>query len=106
MGQTVIRSPLTNLGGVLMWFIKFIVTLAFAVGMSWDAYTHDKWRWWIFLIAIIPCAAFAQARAGMRAELLGMTNYAMARPRQVIFWSLVQGAIYAAIIAALIGLFL
>jgi hypothetical protein len=52
------------------------------------------------------CAAFAQFRARIRAELLGMTSYAMVRPSQLISWSLLSGAIYAAIIARLFGFIL
>ena len=83
-----------------MWFVW---RLAVAIGASWYAYEQGKWRWWIFLLAAIPCAIFAQFRAGMTAELSGMTGYATARPGQVMFWSIVFGSIYAAIITAVIG---
>ena len=61
------------------------------------------WHWWLFLIAIIPCSIVAQFRAGMTAELRGQTRYATARPGQVIFWSIIFGAIYAAVITAAVG---
>jgi len=38
----------------------------------------------------------------MRAELSGMAGYAMARPGEVIFWSLVFRTIYAALIGGLV----
>jgi hypothetical protein len=39
----------------------------------------------------------------MTAELRGQTRYATARPGQVIFWSIIFGAIYAAVITAAVG---
>jgi len=61
------------------------------------------WHWWVFLVALVTCAAIAQFRAGMAAESRGQTDYALKRPRQMIFWSLVFGAIYAAIVTAAVG---
>jgi len=86
-----------------VWVVKFLAYLIFAVGLAWDAYTHDTWHWWLFLVLVVPCFLFVQFRAGMVAERSGMTSYAMARPGQVIFWALVQAIIYGVIITAFIG---
>ena len=83
-----------------MWLIA---KSAVAGGAFWYAYTQGKWHWWIFFLAIIPCAVFVQFRAGMTAEMSGMTKYALARPGQVIFWSLIVGTVYAVIVTAAVA---
>lgn len=61
------------------------------------------WHWWIFFVALIPCAAIAQFRAGMAAELKHRAENALKHPGYIMFWSIVFGAIYAAILTAAIG---
>ncbi len=61
------------------------------------------WHWWLFFVALIPCIVVGQFRAGMVAERTGQTRYAMARSGQVILWSILFGAMYAAIFTAVIG---
>jgi hypothetical protein len=49
------------------------------------------------------CIIITQFRAGMTAELSGQTRYAVARPGQVMFWSIIFGAFYAALFTAAVG---
>jgi hypothetical protein len=70
------------------------------------ANAHGKWtwHWWLFVAAIIPCIVVGQFRAGMIAELRGKTSYALARPIQLLFWSVFFGVFYAAMLTAVAGL--
>ena len=92
-----------------MWrFLQINVLLGkilIAAIAVWYAYQHGKWHWWIFGIALIPCGIVAQFRAGRAAELRGQTGYALDHPGQVILWSIIFGAIYAAVITAALGFF-
>ena len=86
--------------------------LSIVAGVCTILYAHAhgewSWHWWLFIVAIVPCTIMTQFRVGM-ANSAAVARYGpsanvFTHPVQAIFWSIIFGAIYAAMITAVAGL--